>query len=190
MLLLFRRSTFSTTTTTTEISYRSVAMSNLLRSTTAGGGGGTPSSSTTNPSSVGSLRSLTHLNSLRRGTGIGNGASRMTKSRSFANLSGKGNSDWAQATGDQDSSWTNSFKPKYRLFIKNWLLKMIKLGLDEFVFPFSESPVIYALTLGCTAVYFSLPLMHILDCFLYFEFVSNILFLCFGGQFLMSEICF
>ena len=69
----------------TEISYRSVAMSNLLRS---GASGGTPSSGS-NP--IGSLRSLTHLNSLRRGTTLV-GGNRMTKSRSFANLSGKGQS--------------------------------------------------------------------------------------------------
>ena len=70
-------------------------MSNLLRGGASGGGGGSPSSGAANPASVGSLRSLSHLNSLRRGMAMpvgGNSGSRMTKSRSFANLSGKG--DW------------------------------------------------------------------------------------------------
>lgn len=68
-------------------------MSNLLRGGASGGGGASPSSGTANPASVGSLRSLSHLNSLRRGMAMpvgGNSGSRMTKSRSFANLSGKG----------------------------------------------------------------------------------------------------
>lgn len=59
-------------------------MSNLMRSGTVGSG--------VQSGVAGSLRSLSHVNSLRRGPVVqsgGNGATRMTKSRSFANLSGK-----------------------------------------------------------------------------------------------------
>jgi hypothetical protein len=67
-----------------------------MRGGVAGGGDGHGAA---NPASVGSLRSLSHMNSLRRGVNLpftGNGATRMTKSRSFANLSGKTTASSAQ----------------------------------------------------------------------------------------------
>ena len=73
------------------MSYRSSTMASLMRGGVTGPGDGVPASGAANPASVGSLRSRSHLNSLRRGMTMfgGNGSARMTKSRSFANLSGK-----------------------------------------------------------------------------------------------------